>query len=309
MVRSTGNGVDTRRLRYFLAVCDHGGLSQAAAVIGVAQPALTRQVQLLEQEIGVPLFTRNGRGAKPTEAGQALQAEARTHLTSLDLLVDRLRRDFSGAATKITLGICPTIAPLFLPHVQAIVRHLPGAPTLSVIEGYSGDLRNLMAAGRLDFALSYGTQGTAGVQETPLLSERLVVATRASMAGARVTLAQIAQLKLILPSRIHQLRRIIDRASAASGWPLMPVLELDSLSAVQAMLEEAADWSTILPFHTVADDGFGTGLGLVLIDAPEMVRRIALLRPARLGPDLYTGLTEGIQSRAEEIRKTMEAVF
>ncbi|MEY5037668.1 MAG: hypothetical protein RL472_774, partial [Pseudomonadota bacterium] len=42
MVRSTGNGVDTRRLRYFLAVCDHGGLSQAAAVIGVAQPALTR---------------------------------------------------------------------------------------------------------------------------------------------------------------------------------------------------------------------------------------------------------------------------
>lgn len=309
MGRIDRNGVDIRRLRYFLAVCAHGGLSRAAAVIGVAQPALTRQVQLLEQEIGMPLLTRNGRGAVPTEAGQMLLAEARAHLDSLDQLVDRLRRDFAGDTPRITMGICPTIAPLFLPHVQDLARQLPGAPSLTVIEAYSGDLRNLMAAGRLDFALSYGTQGTEGVSETPLLCERLVLATRAAPARARLTLGQIARLKLILPSRIHQLRRIIDSASAARGQPLTPVLELDSLSAVRAMLEQDGDWSTILPYHAVAQDGFDGSFGPVFIDDPDMVRRIALLSPARGTGGLQDGLTRGIHARADEIRKTMEAVF
>lgn len=308
MGRIDRNGVDIRRLRYFLAICAHGGFSRAADVVGVAQPALTRQVQLLEQEIGVPLLTRNGRAAKPTDAGQLLLAEARSHLDSLDLLVERLRRDFSGAVAKVTMGICPTIAPLFLTHVQDLARQLPGAPSLSVIEAYSGDLRNLMAAGRLDFALSYGTQGAAGVRETPLLSERLVVATRALPPSARLKLADLAALRLILPSRIHHLRRIIDTACAARGQTLRPELELDSLSAVRAMLEQGDDWSTILPYHAVAGDGAGDSFGPVLIDEPDMVRRIALLRPDNSGPDLQEGLIDGIEARAAEIRKTMEAV-
>ncbi|MEN9411146.1 MAG: hypothetical protein RL216_3120 [Pseudomonadota bacterium] len=307
MSRIDPRGVDVRRLRYFIAVCAHGGMSRAAAVVGVAQPALTRQIQLLEQELGVPLLTRNGRGATPTEAGQILLAEARAHLDSLDALVDRVRRDFAGDGPKITLGICPTIAPLFLGPVQDMSRHLPGAPVLTVIEAYSGDLRNLMAAGQLDLALSYGTQGTEGVRETLLLSERLVVATRTAPPEARMTLRQIAGLKLILPSRIHQLRRIIDAICAGRGQPLTPVLELDSLSAVRAMLRQEPDYSTILPYHAVAADEADPGLDPVLIDDPDMVRRIALLQPER-GVALPEGLVGAIRARAEDIRKTMEAV-
>ncbi len=307
MSRIDPRGVDVRRLRYFIAVCAHGGMSRAAAVVGVAQPALTRQIQLLEQELGVPLLTRNGRGATPTEAGQILLAEARAHLDSLDALVDRVRRDFAGDGPKITLGICPTIAPLFLGPVQDMSRHLPGAPVLTVIEAYSGDLRNLMAAGQLDLALSYGTQGTEGVRETLLLSERLVVATRTAPPEARMTLRQIAGLKLILPRRIHQLRRIIDAICAGRGQPLTPVLELDSLSAVRAMLRQEPDYSTILPYHAVAADEADPGLDPVLIDDPDMVRRIALLQPER-GVALPEGLVGAIRARAEDIRKTMEAV-
>jgi LysR family nitrogen assimilation transcriptional regulator len=186
-------------------------------------------------------------------------------------------------------------------------RHLPGAPVLTVIEAYSGDLRNLMAAGQLDLALSYGTQGTEGVRETLLLSERLVVATRTAPPEARMTLRQIAGLKLILPSRIHQLRRIIDAICAGRGQPLTPVLELDSLSAVRAMLRQEPDYSTILPYHAVAADEADPGLDPVLIDDPDMVRRIALLQPER-GVALPEGLVGAIRARAEDIRKTMEAV-
>jgi DNA-binding transcriptional LysR family regulator len=66
--------IDLKRLRYFVAVCKHGGFSHAAGVIGVAQPALTRQVQLLERQVGLKLITRNGRGVQPTEEGRFLFA-------------------------------------------------------------------------------------------------------------------------------------------------------------------------------------------------------------------------------------------
>ena len=116
------SGIDIRRLRHFVAVCDHGGFSRAAVAIGVAQPALTRQIQLLEQELGVELVTRNGRNALPSQAGQALLTEARLHLDGLDRLADRIRRDFSEAPTRVSLGICPSIAPLFLDRVTENLR-------------------------------------------------------------------------------------------------------------------------------------------------------------------------------------------
>jgi len=308
MGRIDRNGVDVRRLRYFLAVCQHGGISRAAAVVGVAQPALTRQVQLLEQELGVELLTRNGRSATPTEAGQLLLADARVHLEHLDLLVERLRRDFASVTARVTMGICPTIAPLFLSHVQETAKHLPGAPALSVIEAYSGDLRNLMAAGRLDFALTYGTHGTEGVAETPLLSERLVVATRTVPSGARLSLADLAQLKLILPSRVHQLRRIIDVICARRGLPLTPSLELDSLTAVRALLQQDGDYSTILPYHAAADGIADGGYGPVMIDDPDMIRSIALLTPKDRGETLPDGLVDAIHGHADSLRQSMEAL-
>ena len=296
-----------RRLRHFLAVCDHGGFSRAAMAVGLAQPALTRQVQLLEQELGVALFTRNGRGALPTEAGHLLMSEARTHLDRLDQVVDRLRRDFTEGPLRLTMGICPTIAPLFLSQVQEALRHLPGAPALSVIEAYSGDLRRLMAAGRLNFALSYGLTGDPVVQDLPLLSERLVVATRQSdHLHPPLSLAQLAGLKLILPSRNHQLRRIIDAVCAARGQALTPALELDSLSALRAMLEDDG-FSTILPYHAAVAEAEGAALDTVAIDDPAMVRQIALLYPGA-APDLLPELTGAIRARADEIRRTMEAV-
>ena len=77
MARINRAGVDMRRLRCFFAVCEHGGFSRAADAIGIAQPALNRQVQLLKQEIEAAPFARNGRSAVPTEAGQLLMRARR----------------------------------------------------------------------------------------------------------------------------------------------------------------------------------------------------------------------------------------
>ncbi|MBC7737427.1 MAG: LysR family transcriptional regulator [Candidatus Saccharibacteria bacterium] len=110
-----------RRLRYFLTVCDHGGFSRATAAVGAAQPALTRQIQLLELALGVELVICIGRNARPSQAGQTLLTEARPHLEGLDHLVACIRRDFTQAPIRVSLRICPS-------NVVSKPRHRNPAP-------------------------------------------------------------------------------------------------------------------------------------------------------------------------------------
>ncbi len=307
MARIDPTGVDIRRLRYFLAVCDHGGFSRAALAVGIAQPALTRQMQILEQELGIALFTRNGRNATPSEPGQILLDRVRHHLEGLDAVVDQLRRDFAATPQQVTLGICPTIAPLFREPVQEAMRALAGAPELDIIEAYSGDLRRLMLAGHLDLALSYATGDPDGMNETPLLTEDLVLAACALPPASPIGLPDVAGLRLILPSRIHQLRRIIDAIFAARGLSLSPALELDSLNAVKAMIaDEAGGYATILPRNSVARDAAEGRFCLTGIDDPGMVRTIALLRPPGAARTLPSALLDRIAPEAKSLRHGTE---
>jgi LysR family nitrogen assimilation transcriptional regulator len=309
-MKAERNGMDIRRLRYFVAVCDNGSVSRAASAIGIAQPALTRQIQLLEGELGVTLFTRSGRGAVPTEAGIFLVTEARRHLESLDTLVDRLREHFSGSPARVTLGICPTIVPLFLDYIGDALRQGQAATELNVIEAYSGDLRNLMQAGRLDLALTYSPPEPDKLRITNLLSERLVLASQDLPDKPTLSLEDIDAMKLILPSQIHQLRRIIDAVCSERHHPLVPALELDSLTAVKTLVGDGTgEYATILPYHSVAHDAAEGLYETRIIDEPGMVRTIALLRPEIADDRIPDGLADSILARASEIKKTMAAVY
>jgi DNA-binding transcriptional LysR family regulator len=313
VARTDHQGVDTRRLRYFFAVCDHGGFSKAASAIGVAQPVLTRHVQLLEQELGFPLVSRNGRGAMPTEPGQFLLENARMHLQGLDTAVDRLKRTFKQDPAEMALGICPTVRPLFLEDLQGFVRTNHPNLTLSVIEAYSGDLHNLTECGHIDLALTYHPVGQERVRGIDLLSERLVVVKSAArkLPARSFRLKDVAKLPLILPSQIHQLRKIIDRVCRKRGLRLTPALELDSLMAVKLTLDDpGSDLATILPYHSVLEDTENGRFDVYWIDDKEMVRTISLIRsPAATRKSLPEGLLDHIREHAGQLKATLETVF
>jgi LysR family transcriptional regulator, nitrogen assimilation regulatory protein len=82
-----------RRLGYFLAVCEHSGISKAALAIGVAQPALTRQIKLLEQELDIQLFRRSGRSAEPTDAAWHLMERIKPHMAAIEQALTEIRED------------------------------------------------------------------------------------------------------------------------------------------------------------------------------------------------------------------------
>jgi LysR family nitrogen assimilation transcriptional regulator len=274
--------VDLRRLRDFVAVRDCGGFSRASAAIGIAQPALTRQIQLLEEEVGQPLLERTGRGARPSEPGRFLLARSRGHLEGLDEALKELRAAFAPDGGHLTLGVCPSIAPFFLDDlVDRLARWRPKL-ALSIINAYSGDLKSLMQADRIDVAPTYSGAAPEGYTGRDLLRERLVLV---GAAGALVTaaprpLAEAGKMKMILPSRIHELRSIIDRVAASRGVSLKPEIELDSLDAVKGLLfEERGDRLTILPFRSVLAEVEAGALSAAEIDDPEMRRTIAMVMP------------------------------
>lgn len=275
-------GIDLRRLRYFIAVCDHSGFSRAANSIGIAQPALTRQIKLLEKDIGIPLINRSGRGAEPTDAGRLLLNKSRQYIDGLDSLVRDLRQKSSTLSGHLALGICPTVAPFFLDDVVGYVRDNHPNLTLSVIQAYSGDLRNLMGRNKLDLSLTYRPSTADGSGSIDLFSERLVLVTghSPSPAGRALTLAQVARKKLILPSAIHDLRRIIDRVYSRRGMPLKPELELDSFDAIHALLlKSSMHYSSILPCHSIRRPIGDQQLSIFDIDDSDMQRTIAVVVP------------------------------
>lgn len=302
--------LDVRRLRYFVAVCDHGGFSKAASAIGIAQPALTRQVQLLEQELGLPLVRRTGRGAVPTDPGRVLLARAREHLDGLDALAESLRRDFAGAIVPLRIGICPTIVPLFLDALRAGFRAVEPGRELAVVEAYSGDLSSLLAGGHVDAALTYRPVDAEGEVAANLLSERLVLVARPGSDNGPVQVVDMVAMRLILPSRLHQLRRIVERVVAQRGLELRPELELNSLAAVKATIDDPrAGYVTILPTNSVAEDEKAGRFAVRAIDDPGMVRTIAMMLPPGGGARLPPDLVDYVRAHAEVLKRELPSVY
>ncbi len=303
--------LDLRRLRYFLAVCDHGGFSRAAAAIGVAQPALTRQIQLLEQQVGQSLLERTGRGARPSAAGRFLLDRSRGHLEGLDDALQALRAAFGDGAGPLTLGVCPSIAPFFLDDLVAHIGARHPNIALNVIKAYSGDLKNLMQADRIDIALTYSGAAPDGFASADLFSERLVLVGGAGIfaESGPIWLAQAAQRKLILPSRIHELRALIERVAARRGVALAPDIELDSLDAVKGLLlEKSAGRSTILPFRSVQAEVEAGTLSAATFEEPDMRRTIALAtRTPPRNPQAAALVGDWIVERARRLTSSAHA--
>src|SRR6187431_2763903 len=127
--------MDLKQLEYFVRVAELGSFTRAAIELDVAQPALSRQVRLLEVELRQTLLVRNGRGAVPTEAGKLLLEHGRGILHQVERAREDLGRLRGGLAGRVAVGLPPTVARMMaVPLTREFRRRLPSA-TLSIIEG------------------------------------------------------------------------------------------------------------------------------------------------------------------------------
>ncbi|MBT2365103.1 hydrogen peroxide-inducible genes activator [Streptomyces sp. ISL-10] len=163
------------QLRAFAAVAEHLHFRDAAAAIGMSQPALSGAVSALEEVLGVQLLERTTRKVLLSPAGERLAVRAKAVLDAVGELMEEaeaVRAPFTGV---LRLGVIPTVAPYLLPTVLRLVHERYPELDLQVHEEQTSSLLEGLAAGRLDLLLLAVPLGVPGVSELPLFDEDFVL--------------------------------------------------------------------------------------------------------------------------------------
>jgi len=272
--------VDLRQLRHLVAIIDAGSLSRAAALVHVAQPALSLQVAALEAELGTRLLDRSSAGVGPTPAGRRLYRHAQTILRQ----VDAARADVACAEAisgRVSVGLPTSAAVLLAVPLLALVREKLPEVRLTIFESMSGYLEELLSNNRLDLALLYRDRPIKGVEVQPLLVESLYFVSQYNgLREPTLAMEDVQHRALALPSTKHSLRALIEQAFARLGVELNVVADLDSLPTLRGAVERGiAD--TILPLAGLGywSPGCDT-VSVQRLVSPGITRPIALCRPA-----------------------------
>src|SRR5215475_2509156 len=184
--------MELRSLHYFVRIAELGSITRAAAHLHVAQPALTRHVQRLEDELNVALFTRANRGVRLTEAGQKLLDGATRILRDIERTGDEIRAQDAHPSGKIVLGITPTLCPVLVPDLFARMRAGYPMIELKVIHAGMVRLEEFVIDGRVDIALLSELSRSRLVVSTRLAAEEMVLVMRpGARAAGPVTAAEL----------------------------------------------------------------------------------------------------------------------
>jgi LysR family nitrogen assimilation transcriptional regulator len=245
--------MEIRRLQYFVCIAELGSLGRAADILRIAQPALTRQVRLLEQELGVTLFTRTRRGMQLTEEGSQLLSDVTEPLRQLEGALQNMRSLTTGLSGHVAVGMTPTVA-YFLaqPLLERMAEAAPEV-VLRIVEGTGLHLGEGLMTGELDMGLLYEALHDPRLVNHELLTEDLVVvgAPGSGLAADRVlTIGELTQLPLILPNPKNGLRSITERYAAKYAVHFRIKYVIDSFPVLKEMVG-GGHGCTITPLSSV----------------------------------------------------------
>ena len=291
--------MDLKHLRAFLTVAETGSVTRAAEALHLVQPAVSRQLRLLEENVGARLFERERHGMALTQAGRALVVYARRAILELD----RARAEISGGAGGVgglvTLGLLASTCDLLAkPLISAVATAYPGI-RIRIAMAYSGTLQQWLESGEVDAGLLYGVQHSPTIQAKPLVEEALWVVGSPSAKLRRNRPVPLSALKgkpMVLPSPTHGIRALIDHACAVSHVELNVIAETNAMN-VQKSLVLSGHSLTILPSIAVANDVARKRITAAPLSNPTITRTIVLALPTNrvIGKHVYCAVELLIQ--------------
>jgi len=235
--------MDFRQLRTFSCVAELGSLSKASDTLRIAQPALSRQIKLLEHELRAELFTRNGRGMVLTEAGRLLLARTTGIVRQIDQIRDDIQSAAGSPSGRVVLGLVPTVSCVLSARLaRRTVEAYPGI-SLCIVESYSGHLIEWLHRGEMDLAIIYGPPADLHLGIQGLGRDNVVAVGPRGSGLARkkqVNMDWLLRQRLVLPSHSHGLRALIERAAAKRKVKLDVQLEADSFRVLTSLVESRA---------------------------------------------------------------------
>jgi len=254
--------MELRHLRYFVAVAETGSLTEAAERrLHTSQPSLSRQIRDLEDQVGVPLLERGARGVALTPAGQAFIDHARLALTQVDAAVEAARRAAQPAKQRFALGFLTGQEMTWLPHALHLLRDQLPHVDVTVSSGYSPDLAEGVARGRLDAAFMRAEPGF-DLAYRVVGKEPLIVLMPSDHALARRKAVSPRDLVghpyIAMANKASVLRAVVDDYLERSGVALVPTQGVDNpamavslvastrgLALIPAYVKNLLPWSVV----------------------------------------------------------------
>ena len=256
MPKRYASQMELRRLRYFLQVAREGSLGRASRSLGVAQPALGRQIQLLESELGVKLFLRLPRGMRLTDEGEYLQEALDHPLRQMDLALKNVRSFAARVDVSFTMGLPPGIAQLLGPRLYLrLARELPNLK-LRFVESDSANLAADLLRGLVDIAILAGVTPDDRVFRSEVLREDLLlVGGRGSELTGResVPFAELHGFPLILPSEPDGLPTLLEKLAARAAAKITVAGEVDSIDLAKDVVKAGAGYTFLPPLACRAE--------------------------------------------------------
>jgi LysR family nitrogen assimilation transcriptional regulator len=270
--------MELRQLQYFVSVVDAGSFSGGAVALNLAQPSLSRQIALLESELGQRLLVRTGRGVATTEAGQALLTHARAMLDIARRARDELRDMDESPGGRVVVGMPPRVAlGMSTPLIQRFREKFPRA-VITVLEGLSVSLRESLIVGKLDLALLFDPAVSPQLSYEPLIREKLLlVAPASSRLPARVGLSALANYPMVLPSAPNAIRRLLDNELNPRNIHLNVLAEVGAVRTALDLVAKGVG-CTILPESGLSAKG-DEALQRAPIGPPSIWNALVLATP------------------------------
>jgi DNA-binding transcriptional LysR family regulator len=280
--------VELRQLETFARVAQLQSFTRAADELALTQPAVTRQIAALEQELHTRLLERMGRKVRLTAAGEALFAYA-MEILRLTREAERAVADVvTGAAGRLAVGASSTTATYILPPLLRRFRETYPGVELSVHTGVSAQVVEMVVANAVDVGVVTGFREQSGLVEIPLADYATGVVVYpghplAQRAGhfdttpQGVSAEELAGSPLILMEEGTNLRTYVDRLLSAAGVEERVTMELDNVEAIKKMIEARLGISLLPLISVQAEVAAGRLVALPLADVPGAHRRIVAI--------------------------------
>jgi len=271
--------MDIKQLKVFSTAAACGSFSRASVTLSIAQPALSRYVKALETELGVKLFYRNGRGIILTEAGKLLDQYAKGILEQAARVASEIAALQLSPQGSVAIGMPPSVGSvLTVPLVERYREQYPQI-AMRVVEGFSGHVLEWLLTGKIDVAVLYNQPAMSNVLSEPLLKEELVLLGAANdpskLPAGQVQARMLAEIPMILPSRPHGLRLLIDQVFGKAGIQPNIIMEIDAMPSTLKLVEKGIGY-TVLSYSTVHHLVKAGRIRCFSIVRPQLTRQLLL---------------------------------
>ena len=239
--------MDIRALRYFQTVAECGSYSRGSELLRISQPAVSRTIRMLEDELGRPVFRRHGHGVTLTDAGRVLLERSQLLLRQLEQTKAEIRNTERGPSGIVTFAITPGAGHFMAPALVAeFGRAFPNV-FLKIVGGFSGHIHEWLVRGQVDLACVHDPLPQRGFEVTPLIDEEayLVGKPGSFPKKGEVRAEDLAEMPLIMPSRPNASRRLVDNWIAPHGIWLNAKYEVDDHTITRSLVKQGLGFSLL----------------------------------------------------------------